>query len=138
MYQDFYSGAYPLFVYGSLRRDFGHPMSAYLWKRATFVGSVYLPGRLYHLGDYPGFVPDPATEHRVFGHLALLDERWAETTWRALDSYEGIDLPDPEYDRLLLDFDPSVGGYTKIWLYRYRLSVTEMRWIESGDFKPDG
>lgn len=129
------SNEFPLFVYGSLLRDFPHPMSAYLWEQSTFVGEALLPGRLYHLGAYPGFVPDRETTDRVYGQLALLDPHKAAMVWRELDIYEGTNLPDPEYDRILFEPPYPVQGYTQIWLYRYRLSLDRAQWIESGDFR---
>ena len=110
-------------------------MSAYLWGQATFVGEALLPGRLYHLGAYPGFVLERDSADRVYGQLALLDPQKAASIWRELDSYEGVDLPNPEYERILFTPVVPVQGYHKLWVYRYRLSTDRARWIQSGDFR---
>lgn len=110
-------------------------MSALLWDRATYLGQALLPGRLYDLGSYPGLVADAAATTLVYGHLARLNEATAVDTWRTLDAYEGIELEDPEYERVL--FHPSVppAGYVSIWIYHYRHPVTADTWISSGDFR---
>jgi gamma-glutamylcyclotransferase (GGCT)/AIG2-like uncharacterized protein YtfP len=132
----FYSAHFPLFVYGSLLKGSPHPMSAYLWSRASFLGETQLPGRLYDLGSYPGFVSDFQAAERVYGHLALLRADTAEMTWRELDIYEGIEFPDPEYERRLVKPQLPQFGYQQVWLYHYRLPIASgAKWIRSGDFR---
>ncbi len=45
-----------LFVYGTLMRASRSPYAQLLRARAQFVGEGWTPGRLYHLGRYPGAV----------------------------------------------------------------------------------
>src|SRR5438445_2899 len=45
-----------LFVYGTLMRDFDHPMAQLLSRRADFIGEARCQGRLYLVKHYPGLV----------------------------------------------------------------------------------
>ena len=46
-----------LFVYGTLRRGGGAPLSKLLGQQADLVGLGTFQGKLYDLGYYPGVVP---------------------------------------------------------------------------------
>ena len=48
-----------LFVYGTLRRGSGHPMSRFLAARARLLAGARVPGRLYDLGGFPGLTAMP-------------------------------------------------------------------------------
>ena len=62
------------------------PYAQLLRARAQFVGEGWTPGRLYHLGRYPGAVFGDDCTNRVHGELFLLR---GDTLLVALDAYEG-------------------------------------------------
>src|SRR5262245_13923992 len=91
-----------LFVYGTLRKGFDHPMADYLAARARHLGGGKVPGQLYDLGAYPGLLDAAGPEEWVYGDLYELREP-AETL-AALDRYEGRALPDapPLFERRMI------------------------------------
>ena len=52
------SARQPLFVYGTLRRASGHPMSRALAHNARQVGPGAIRGRMYYPGPYPAVIED--------------------------------------------------------------------------------
>ncbi|RIV22251.1 gamma-glutamylcyclotransferase [Fibrisoma montanum] len=48
-----------LFVYGTLRRGAHNETATYLHQRSTYVGTGYLPGKLFEVDWYPGAVYQP-------------------------------------------------------------------------------
>jgi gamma-glutamylcyclotransferase (GGCT)/AIG2-like uncharacterized protein YtfP len=118
-----------LFVYGSLLRDVPSPMSQYLAARSDRVAGALLPGYLYDVGHYPGFVHDPDSPLLVFGDVLRLHNPAALLA--ELDDYEEMSLPDREYNRLLLPY-PGTGG---VWCYVYRRPTAHLPLIESGDYR---
>ncbi len=80
------AGPRHLFVYGTLMRASRSPYAQLLRARAQFVGEGWTPGRLYHLGRYPGAVFGDDCTNRVHGELFLLR---SDTLLVALDAYEG-------------------------------------------------
>ena len=63
-----------LFVYGTLMRDFDHPMAQLLSRSADFIGEARCPGRLYLVKHYPGMVLSDAADDVVFGELYRLKQ----------------------------------------------------------------
>ena len=113
-----------LFVYGTLltnaRDSLGAAMRARLQREARLIGTASVPGRLYDLGDYPGFVEAPPRGARdlVAGEVLQLHDATATFDW--LDLYEDVDRVDPTaglYRRVpqlaLLDTADAV----RCWLY---------------------
>ena len=46
-----------LFVYGSLRKEFGHPAYEYLSNYFHLIGPARVKGLVYDLGEYPAALP---------------------------------------------------------------------------------
>ena len=75
-----------LFVYGSLLSEVPSAMSLFLRTHSQGFEPLYLPGKLYDLGYYPGFVHLPQASTLVYGEVhQLLD---ADKALRELDAYE--------------------------------------------------
>ena len=76
-------------LYGTLRA--GYPAHARLRLRAalTYVGKCILPGSLYDLGRYPGFVPGAGS---AYGELYRLAD---PGVLARLDAFEGYDARKP-------------------------------------------
>jgi gamma-glutamylcyclotransferase (GGCT)/AIG2-like uncharacterized protein YtfP len=115
-----------LFVYGTLMPDIPSPASAYLRARARDLGRAYLPGFLYDMGSYPGFVYAAAASQLVRGHLMQLHD---PATLAELDRYEGLHEDPPEYERRALEIDGRPA-----WVYCYLGPTAGLPLIRSGDY----
>ena len=129
-----------LFVYGTLMRDFDHPMAQLLSRSADFIGEARCQGRLYLVKHYPGMVLSDATDDVVFGELYRLKQ--PEALLREFDMYEacGEGFAEPtEYLRRLLpitlvDGAASEAQTAEAWTYVYNWPVTQLPRIASGRF----
>ena len=79
-----------LFVYGTLRSEFPHPLAKQLSTQARFVGKGSTPGLLYDFGWYPGAKFDPHARTHVIGEVSRSRTRSAcsrsSTTMKGLRS----------------------------------------------------
>lgn len=123
-----------LFVYGTLRRDSGHPMAAWLAERAAWLGPAQVPGRLVDLGGYPGLVEPLEARDTVEGEVwELREERFLGD----LDRYEGCHPEDPpphEYARVTVRARMAGEQEIVCWGYRYLLPAENLSVIHSGDW----
>ena len=129
-----------LFVYGTLMRDFDHPMAQLLSRSADFIGQARCHGRLYLIKHYPGMVQSDAAGEFVFGELYRLKQ--PEALLREFDMYEacGEGFAEPtEYVRRLLPV--TLAGDTAsepptsdAWTYLYNWPVAHLPRIASGRF----
>jgi gamma-glutamylcyclotransferase (GGCT)/AIG2-like uncharacterized protein YtfP len=115
-----------LFVYGTLRSEFGNPYARKLRAGATLMGRATTTGSIFRVGSYPGFRPEPAGE--VHGELYRLED--PVVVLQALDDYEG-----PEFVRRLADVSTGASIYqAKAWIYQYEPEPPPGSRIVSGDF----
>jgi gamma-glutamylcyclotransferase (GGCT)/AIG2-like uncharacterized protein YtfP len=124
-----------LFVYGTLARDAGHPQHRHLAAHADYAGEGYFQGRLYRVSHYPGAVPSPNPEDKVFGELYSL--RDAEALFALLDDYEGCGPADPpptEFVRRKIPVYLEGGTRSDAWTYLFNRAVTGLPRIFSGRF----
>jgi gamma-glutamylcyclotransferase (GGCT)/AIG2-like uncharacterized protein YtfP len=129
-----------LFVYGTLMRDFDHPMAQLLAANADFLGQAQCRGRLYLVKHYPGLVLSDDPAEAVFGELYRL--RQPNELLGEFDMYEacGEGFPEPtEYIRQMLkvtlaDGSPSAPQVLEAWTYVYNWPVTQLPRIASGRF----
>jgi gamma-glutamylcyclotransferase (GGCT)/AIG2-like uncharacterized protein YtfP len=127
-------GAY-LFVYGTLMRRSRSPYAKLLQARAQFLGEAFAPGRLYHLGRFPGAVFDPSCRARVHGEVFQLH---ALPLLDALDAYEGCGPDDPQpqlFRRDSIEVELTTGGALTVWTYAFAGALTGRPRIASGRFK---
>lgn len=120
-----------LFVYGSLKRDYEHPLKHFLEAYSTFLAEVEVPGKMYIIDWYPGakFLPDSSSV--IYGEVFKLNN---EDLFQALDDYEGIyGRLDDEYERVLIPIDLN-GVVEQCWMYNYIGSLEEKEIIASGRF----
>src|SRR3979409_117080 len=109
-----------LFVYGTLMRDFDHPMAQLLSRSADFIGEARCQGRLYLVKHYPGMVLSDATDDVVFGELHRLKQ--PEALLREFDMYEacGEGFAEPtEYLRKMLPVTGDDGTVVCAGSYTY-------------------
>jgi gamma-glutamylcyclotransferase (GGCT)/AIG2-like uncharacterized protein YtfP len=129
-----------LFVYGTLMRDFDHPMAQLLSRSADFIGEARCAGRLYLVKHYPGLVLSDAADDFVFGELYRLTQ--PEALLREFDMYEacGEGFAEPtEYIRGMLpvtlqDGAAGEGPTCQAWTYIYNWPVADLPPIASGRF----
>lgn len=128
-------GVYQLFVYGSLRSGFHHPMYEYISRFFTFLGNAKVRGQLFDMGTYPAGVP-ASGEHYIIGELYRIKEPH-EFSWAIgqLDDYEGVAAEADEvqlYRRELTEAYINEQSVTA-WIYWYCGDVNGKPVIPSGD-----
>ena len=131
-----------LFVYGTLMRDFDHPMAQLLSRSADFIGPARCRGRLYLVRHYPGLVLSEDAADVVFGELYRL--RQPAELLAEFDMYEacGGGFKEPTvYIRRMLPVmlegaagEVSFGAATEAWTYIYNWPVAHLPRIASGRF----
>jgi gamma-glutamylcyclotransferase (GGCT)/AIG2-like uncharacterized protein YtfP len=119
-----------LFVYGSLLSEVPSVMSQFLGAHSQGFFPTYLPGKLYDLGYYPGFVFLPDAHGKVYGEVHQLEG--SVRVLAELDAYECVDDEIPEYRRLLL---PPLAEQGPVWIYIYVQPVTHLPEIAGGDYR---
>lgn len=126
-----------LFVYGTLMSaasgEKGREARRRLAREARPLGPATMPGALYDLGRYPGFVPGGDAGRLAHGELFEIADAALTFSW--LDAYEGIvpGAPAPhEYERLLRS--AALGGEAacSAWVYVYRWDISKARAVASG------
>jgi gamma-glutamylcyclotransferase (GGCT)/AIG2-like uncharacterized protein YtfP len=119
-----------MFVYGTLRSEFGNPHARGLRDNAECLGKATINGSLYLLGEYPGFRPDPDAvitgDAVVVGELYRL--RTPDSTLAALDAYEA-----DEFERIATKISHQ-GIQYDAWIYQLRDVPLNAPRIASGDF----
>lgn len=123
-----------LFVYGTLRRGYDHPMQALLERLAHYHAPGWCAGRLYRVSHYPGLVPGSATG-RVRGDIYRIDA--ATGLLPRLDAYEACGADDPlphDYARRVLPVVTDTGETVSAWVYVWLPDPAPLVPIPSGDF----
>jgi gamma-glutamylcyclotransferase (GGCT)/AIG2-like uncharacterized protein YtfP len=124
-----------LFVYGTLRRGGGAPLSPLLSQHADLVGLGVFQGKLYDLGEYPGVIPSTNPTDVVIGEIYALHKD--NPILAILDEYEGYYPGQPEQSLYLRQVVPISLGRNKrlqAWIYIYNCSVTDYKQISTGDY----
>lgn len=126
-----------LFVYGTLRRDSGHAMGAWLAAQADWLGPAWCEGaRLYRVGWYPALAPGPAGEC-VRGDLYRL--RDVALLWPRLDAFEGVTgSRDDEYRRVRSPVRCADGVVVAAWVYWHARDGAGLEWLPGGDWLAAG
>jgi gamma-glutamylcyclotransferase (GGCT)/AIG2-like uncharacterized protein YtfP len=124
-----------LFVYGSLRSGFNHPVYAYISTHFSLAGSAKVKGKLYDLGAYPAALPTEE-EFYIIGELyRLKEEQEFEWAIAQIDDYEGVN-PEPgetaQYKREMTTVYINETT-TNAWIYWYNHDATGKPLIDSGD-----
>lgn len=123
-----------LFVYGTLRKGYPHPMADMLATRARFVGAAKMRGRLLNLGRYPGLIEPAGPEDWVQGDVFALPP--GEDLLAVLDRYEGTDRQPLLFSRRLGSVQLLTGDDPPCWYYLYRGPTNDAPEIPSGVFEP--
>jgi gamma-glutamylcyclotransferase (GGCT)/AIG2-like uncharacterized protein YtfP len=131
-----------LFVYGTLMRDFDHPMARMLSRNADFIGPARCRGRLYLVKHYPGLTLSDDAADAVYGEVYRLHQ--PDALLREFDMYEacGEGFAEPtQYVRQMLPVTLEDGTGEAIeppiveaWTYIYNWPVADLTQIASGRF----
>ena len=127
-----------LFVYGTLRNGFAHPMAGYLARQGRHLGTARVRGQLFNLGRYPGILESSSEGDVVKGDVYQLPDDGGETLEK-LDRYEnGESLHPGEFDRQITSVEMDSGAILQTWIYWFRGEVKEENRIQGGDWMVRG
>lgn len=124
-----------VFVYGTLRRGFPHPMATFLSESARFLGEGTVRGTLVNLGSYPGLSLPGDTAVR--GDLYEFSPDSAAVGLERLDAYEGCSARDPlphEYRKESVEVVLTDGTTCRASVYLLNGSPSGFEMIGSGDY----
>jgi gamma-glutamylcyclotransferase (GGCT)/AIG2-like uncharacterized protein YtfP len=120
-----------LFVYGTLKSSFQNPYAQRLQREARLLGRAQIPGRLYRISSYPGMRPPRDPKDLITGELYELHQPLQ--TLAVLDEWE--EDYDRELHRAKLEKSGEDGQDFPAWVYVYRQSLPEDRYIASGEWR---
>lgn len=130
-----------LFVYGTLLKPL-RDINNISISEMTYIGTGFVCGDLYDLGDYPGLILPVAMDHeerpgKVFGEVYSLG---VDYSFDDLDIYEEY-FPENEAAsefvrmQVMVYRDVSSGENSlSAWVYVYNKSITGMTKIPGGDY----
>jgi len=127
-----------LFVYGTLMRSGRSPYARLLRVKANYIGKALVPGRLYHLGAFPGAIVDGNSKGKVFGEIYRVGNNGFLSV---LDRYEGCLEPPGGislFRRKIVQASLATGGVVDAWIYTFAGSVAGRPSICSGRFSFPG
>jgi gamma-glutamylcyclotransferase (GGCT)/AIG2-like uncharacterized protein YtfP len=115
-----------LFVYGTLRKDYGFGLMQQIADKIALAGQGWINAMLYDLGSYPAAVVG-LQQNEITGDVyEVLD---VEQVFSVLDDYEG-----PEYKREKVDVRMETGDVLKAWVYWYAGKLDKTLRIEENDY----
>ena len=117
-----------IFVYGTLRKDQHANKLFGVEACAEYVSTTTLPGSLYDLGAFPGYIP--GEEGKVTGDVYELKDR---SIISDLDRYEGFDIRHPQQSLYIRRTAVCEDG-TEVFVYVYNNPVNVVHRIPSGDW----
>ena len=121
-----------IFVYGTLMRGFS--LHRLLDRRARFVGTGTVEGRLVSLGDYPGLASGPGG--KVHGEIyQAVNPR---ELLPLLDDAEGYDPRNADaslFVRETAEVSMADGSRASAWMYRYNGPLDDAEPVPSGDYR---
>ena len=129
------AGEAKLFVYGTLRKGHGHPMSQLLDTSAQLLGEGFFQGLLFDLGPFPVAVSTELPGQVVVGDLYLLKQ--GEKVLDLMDEYEGVgEVLDQgiAYQRVQVKVTLKDGAVHDSWIYLHTGHTNHLRPISSGDY----
>ncbi|MBB6004975.1 pyruvate carboxylase [Arcicella rosea] len=123
-----------LFVYGTLRKDFGNELHKLITRNSEFIGMATYQGKMYNIGEYPGIVASDDTDSKVIGELYKLSN--SLRLIRILDEYEEF-YPENIAESIFVRNAVSVnieGTTYEAYSYLYNRPTDGLPEITSGDF----
>jgi gamma-glutamylcyclotransferase (GGCT)/AIG2-like uncharacterized protein YtfP len=129
-----------VFVYGTLLPGHAPASIADVANRLKVIGPATTPGRLYHLGPYPGCILDRECSNAIHGQLLEIPHP-IDPILAKLDWYEAYVAGDPQgslFTRTTCCVKLADGRQQTAWVYVYNRDVTNARLIQSGRYDPRG
>ncbi|MEA5260016.1 pyruvate carboxylase [Arcicella aquatica] len=123
-----------LFVYGTLRKDFGNELHKLITRNSEFIGMATYQGKMYNIGEYPGIVPSEDESSKVVGELYKLSN--SIRLIRILDEYEEF-YPENIAESVFVRKSISVsidGKDYESYSYLYNRPTDGLAEITSGNF----
>lgn len=124
-----------IFVYGTLRKKFDHPIHHSLSGNSEYLGKAFFRGILYEVGTFPGAVSASDSERRIVGELYQIHD--TSKLLPVLDHYEGYHARFPSkslFIRKKQKVKLKNGKFVQAWIYLYNRSVENLSEITSGDY----
>ena len=125
-----------VFVYGTLLPGLAPAAIADVVATLRVVGAGTVPGRLYHLGAYPGCILDADCGGVIHGQVMEIPD---QAVLERLDGYEGYAAHDDAgslFLRTVCDVTLGDGNQLRSWVYVYNRSVKAARLISGGRYHP--
>jgi gamma-glutamylcyclotransferase (GGCT)/AIG2-like uncharacterized protein YtfP len=116
-----------LFVYGTLRSEFPHPLARRLALEARLIGKGSASGTLYALSYYPGAIFQTNAGSQIVGEVYALPR--SSRLLAEFDVYEGS-----LFRRVRIDVRLSGRRAIEAWSYELTGAQNPGRRIEGGDF----
>ena len=124
-----------LFVYGTLRKEFGLQLSKDIKEDIAYIGSAVINGELYDIGEYPAALPTEDKRSKIVGEVYEI--KHPRKVFKLLDEYEGYDrkhLENSEYYRRRELLKMENGGNISAWIYWYNFPIKNKRKIRQNDY----
>jgi gamma-glutamylcyclotransferase (GGCT)/AIG2-like uncharacterized protein YtfP len=124
-----------LFLYGTLLPHLAPSVIAPAVARLRRVGEARVRGALYHLGGFPGAIPDEGADGQIHGIVFELPDD--EGVLAALDDYEEFDPGNVEESQFVRRQHPATlatGEELRCWIYVYNREPGSAARILSGRY----
>ena len=124
-----------LFVYGTLRKEFGLQISKDIKGDISYIGSAAINGALYDIGEYPAALPIEDSSSKIIGEIYQVIH--PRKVFKLLDEYEGYDrkhIAKSEYYRRREILEMENGDKICAWIYWYNFPINNKRRIRQNDY----
>jgi gamma-glutamylcyclotransferase (GGCT)/AIG2-like uncharacterized protein YtfP len=125
-----------LFLYGTLIPGRANDEMAELVWKLQRIGSAYVQGRLYDLGEYPGAILDSSSDTTIRGEVFEVTGK--QDILASLDSYEEFNPNDLESSLFVRRQSPvtlSDGRKLNCWLYVYNRNPEAAPLVIGGNYE---
>lgn len=123
-----------IFVYGTLLPGLAPPVIADVVDMLRPVGPATVPGRLYHLGAYPGCTLNGDCADLIHGQLLELPNLKVLEKLDWYESYAAHDAAGSLFVRTTCDATLPDGKLVSAWVYVYNRDLSDARLIDSGRY----
>jgi gamma-glutamylcyclotransferase (GGCT)/AIG2-like uncharacterized protein YtfP len=122
-----------ILVYGTLRVGQGAYSGFKLDRDTRHLGTVRVPGAMYHLGGFPGVVLDGDLDGFWADLLEVTDADAVPGVLQRLDGYEGYNEEAPDKS-LYLRREIDLPGYGPAFIYEINRDMSARIRVASGDW----
>jgi gamma-glutamylcyclotransferase (GGCT)/AIG2-like uncharacterized protein YtfP len=125
-----------LFLYGTLIPSQVSDEMAEVIRPLQRIGSAYVRGRLYDLGEYPGAILDSSADTKVKGEVFEITNK--QDVLASLDSYEEFNPADLEGSLFVRTESPVTlpdGRKLNCWVYVYNRNPGVAPLVVSGNYE---